>query len=87
MSEDAERDNVTSLQRYINAKREPDEEFVKADEYGRKLYTFKYEFDHSDGHRYGFSIWAYDFADAEAKMDSIKASGRIIGKLYSTIEA
>jgi hypothetical protein len=79
--------DVTDLQAYKNSKMEPDPEFVKTDEFGRKLYTFSYEFDHSDGKRYGFEIWAYDFEDAEAKMTSIRESGRIIGMLHGTVPA
>ncbi len=76
--------DIVDLNQRRAALEQPDANCVKHDEYGRPLYLFAYDFDHADGATYGFDFWAYDRADAEAKLSSIRASARIVGQLFAT---
>lgn len=78
---------VIDLQQKRAAREQPDDSCVRHDEYGRPLYLFGYEFEHSDGKPYGFDFWAYDWKDAEEKLASIKASARIVGQIFGTVPA
>lgn len=79
--------DIIGLNERRNGKEQPDPGCTKLDEYGRQLCRFAYEFDHSDGKSYGFDFWAYDIADAEAKMASIRQNGRIIGQIFGEVPA
>ncbi len=85
MDEDTE--NVIDLWQWNNSKIEPEPHLVSIDEDGRNIYTFGCEFQHSDGSRYAFNILAYDFDDANAKMESIRQSAKVVGKIYAEIPA
>ena len=78
--------DIIDLNSERNRRAEPDPEFVKTDDYGRKLYTFLLEYE-MDGKRWGTELWAYDEADAEARVKGMRESLVVSGKLYSTVPA
>lgn len=69
------------------AKREaPDPQYVSQDDYGRPLYTFLLSYEMS-GKRWSVDIWAYDFADAEARCAAMRDSLQVDGQAFSSTPA
>jgi hypothetical protein len=67
----------------------PADEFVTTDSYGGKMYCFTCSAVLKDGlneRPFLFNFWAYDFADAERKMEAIRSTGRVDGQLIERIE-
>ena len=64
----------------------PDAEFVRSDDYGRKMFSFSVEYKMGDD-GWGFTIWAYSMEDAQARVDAIRASGVLLGQVYSEMPA
>jgi len=69
-----------------NRREQPDPQFVKKDEAGREMYCFLLSYDMADG-QYGLQLWAYDWQDAKAKVDAMRASLRVEGQTYKGYEA
>ncbi|MER9356963.1 hypothetical protein NKI61_27360 [Mesorhizobium sp. M0514] len=77
---------IIDLNERRNAAERPDPEFIRKDEYGRSLYCFVLSFDM--GHKqFGTELWAYDTADAEAKVAAMRESLRCDGQLYCVVPA
>lgn len=69
------------------AKREqPDPEFVKQDDFGRPMYLFGLDYK-MDGKSWGTQLWAYDFADAEARAAAMRESLAVYGQIMSEVPA
>lgn len=68
-----------------NKRAEPDPQFVRQDDYGRKLYTFLLSYE-MDGKQWSVELWAYDEADAQARVDAMRHSVRLDGKLFSEVQ-
>jgi hypothetical protein len=74
----------------LNAKRnereQPDAEHVRHDDFGRPLYEFllDYEF---DGSHWSASVWAYDEAEAQKRVESMRHSLRYMGQMFTVIPA
>jgi hypothetical protein len=49
------------------AREHPDAEHIRQDHDGRPMYRFALS-DQMDGKEWGAEVWAYDFADAEARV-------------------
>lgn len=64
----------------------PDPEFVRTDDFGRKMYLFALEY-RMDGDEWGCEVWAYDVADAQRRVDGMRQSLRILGQMYTAIPA
>jgi hypothetical protein len=77
-------DDIIDLSAERNRREEPDPEFVTADEYGRKLYTFLASYDVGDK-CFSLRFIAYDEDDAQAKVAGMRESIRYDGKLFSSI--
>jgi len=78
-------DEPINLAERREARQAPDADCVRRDEYGRPFYRFACEFMHSDGHEYGFDIWAYSMAEAEQMVESLNANGaRLLGQMMGT---
>ncbi len=69
-----------------NKREQPDSRFVRRDNYGRPLYCFllSYMVDES---RFSTQVWAYDFADAEARVAAMRNSLKVDGQLFKEIPA
>lgn len=67
-----------------NRRAAPDPEHVRQDDIGRPLYRFLCSYDLGRD-RYGFEIWAYDQADAAAKLAAIRASAVLDGQLFTVV--
>jgi hypothetical protein len=67
-----------------NKRAKPDPAFVMRDDYGRELYTFLISYD-MDGKEWSTRVWAYDEADAQARVDAMRQSVRLDGKLFSEV--
>lgn len=61
------------------APEEPEPEFVSEDEFGRPLSAFGVSYE-LDGQVHTFHLNAYDFVDAEERVEAIRASGELIGQ-------
>lgn len=78
--------DIVDLNERRNAAEKPDPEFIRKDEYGRPLYCFVLSFDMAD-RQYGTDLWAYDMADAEAKVAAMRESLRVDGQMFSVVPA
>lgn len=63
----------------------PDTRFVTKDRWGRPMFAFACSFDHA-GSELTVRIWAYDHADAEARVASLRDTLRVDGQLYAASE-
>lgn len=79
-------DGVIDLGAERNRRAQPDPEFVRKDDYGRPLYTFLLSYE-MDGSRWSTELWAYDFADAEARVAAMRESLKVDGQAFSTVPA
>lgn len=72
----------------LNAERErrnsPDAAFIYVDEKGVQWFKFTCEFECDDS-KWGFEIWALDHQDAMRRVEALKASASVKGKLYHEI--
>lgn len=76
-------DNIISLGTE-RAKREgPDADFIKRDDYGRELFTFLLEYQF-DGGTWSTTLWAYDMADADARIAAMRGSLELRGQVFTT---
>jgi hypothetical protein len=69
-----------------NRRAQPDLEFIRTDDYGRKLYTFLLSYE-MDGRMWSTQVWAYDFADAETRVKAMRDSLKVDGQAFSTVPA
>lgn len=69
----------------FNAERDkrhgPHAEFVRHDDYGRKMYAFLFEYI-MDGADWGLEVWAYDAEDALNRMQAIQNCLTYKGQLF-----
>lgn len=79
-------DDIIDLTAERNKRAEPDPEFVRKDDYGRKLYVFLLSYE-MDGKSWSTQVWAYDFADAEARVAGMRESLKVDGQLFSQVPA
>lgn len=79
-------DTIIDLTAARNKRAEPDPEFVMQDDYGRKLYTFLLSYE-MDGKQWSTQVWAYDFADAEARVAAMRESLKVDGQLFGQVPA
>jgi len=77
---------IIDLNAERNKRAEPDPEFVRHDDYGRPLYHFGLQYE-MDGKRWAAEIWAYDFADAEARVTAMRESLTLLGQTFEMIPA
>ena len=63
---------------------EPDPDCVTRDEAGRPLFRYCCDY-RLFGRGFTFTLWAYDFDDAEARLDAIRQSGHIAGQVLSEV--
>ena len=63
----------------------PDRQFVRETEDGHTVYLFVNEYDFEGG-KWSFELWAENFAEAQARLDAIKASAALTGQLYERFE-
>jgi hypothetical protein len=67
-----------------NKREAPDPEFVRRDEFGRPLYCFLIDYE-MDGGSWGSELWAYDAADAEKRVEAMRASLTLAGQIYTSL--
>jgi hypothetical protein len=79
-------DGIVDLTAERNKRTRPGAEHVRKDDYGRELYRFLLSYEHDGGH-WSTDMWAYDFADAESKVSSMRKSLKVDGQCFSTITA
>lgn len=73
-------------QRGRGADDRPDAPHRYIDEEGVEWFQFCVDFEF-DGSGWGFEIWAKDFADAEARVASLRENAKLGGQLYASIPA
>lgn len=79
-------DVIVDLTTERNRRAAPDPEFVRNDDYGRPLYTFLLSYE-MDGKQWSTEVWAYDFADADARVAAMRASLKVDGQAFGCIPA
>lgn len=79
-------DDVIDLSAERDKRVEPDPEFVRQDDYGRELYTFLLSYE-MDGKQWSTQVWAYDFADAEARVAAMRESLKVDGQAFERLPA
>ena len=78
--------DVIDLTGERNRRAAPDPEFVRKDEYGRELFCFLLSYE-QDGRGYSTDLWAYDEADARAKVAAMRSSLVFDGQLFEQLPA
>ena len=79
-------DNIIDLTERRNAAAQPAPEFVRTDEYGRKLYCFLLDYE-MDGSQYSAELWAYDMDEAHRRVAAMRNSLGVSGQLFDCIPA
>jgi hypothetical protein len=74
--------NIINLDQFRRDQDSPDPDCVTEDQEGNPMYAFLLDFEH-DGGNFGMRIWAYDYADAERRVESIKQSLAVRGQLFA----
>lgn len=74
--------NIVDLDKFRRDLEQPDPDCVTEDLEGNPMYAFALEFNHDNG-TYAMRIWAYDFADAERRVQSIKNSLAVRGQIFA----
>lgn len=64
---------------------ETDPELRTKDEAGT-WFCYLVQFD-CDGRQWGTELWAHDHADAERRLEEMKATGRVLGQKMSSVPA
>ena len=62
----------------------PDPEFVTTDEFGRKMFAFRAEYQ-IDGSTFGIHFFAYDFGDAERRLSAMRSGLELRGQVYCEV--
>lgn len=78
--------DIIDLTAERNRRDRPDAEHVRKDEYGRELYEFLMDYQMGDG-TYSFSVFAYDWEDAERRARAISQGVVVVGQLHCMVPA
>jgi hypothetical protein len=73
---------VIDLSSERNRRNTPNPEHVRHDEYGSPLYEFLFDYEMGGGF-YSFSLFAYDWEDAERRAAAISAGVTVAGQLHA----
>mgnify|MGYP001449036288 CR=1 FL=1 len=73
--------DVIDLTTERNRREGPDPEHIRHDDRGRPLFEFVYDYTMDDG-SFSFSLFAYDFEDAERRANAINQGVKLTGQLY-----
>lgn len=65
---------------------QPDPQFVRQDDYGRKLFLFLLSYE-MGGSRWCAEVWAYDFDDAATRVAAMRGSLTLDGQAFETVPA
>ena len=76
--------DIVDLNAERSKREQPDPQFVGTDEYGRKIYVFLLSYE-MDGKLWSTQVWAYDTADAEARVAAMRQSLKVDGQLFDAI--
>ncbi len=76
-------DNISDLVAFRNQREQPDPEHVRQDSFGRPLYRYVLSYQYGDDD-YCTDVWAYDAADAEARVSAMRASLKVDGQVYAS---
>lgn len=76
--------DIIDLSAERNKREQSVPEFVRHDDYGRPLYTFLLSYE-MEGKSWSTEVWAYDFADAEARVAAMRESLKVTGQLFDRI--
>lgn len=78
--------DVIDLTAERNRRDGPDADHIRQDEYGRPLYEFVFDYRMDDG-TYTFSLFAYDWEDAERRAKAISQGVVLVGQLHQVVPA
>ena len=80
-------DKITDLSAEREKRKDqPNPKFILCDECGRTYYLFTLHYE-MDGKSYAVDIWAEDFADADRRVEAMKASLVTGGQVYERFDA
>lgn len=74
--------NIISLSDHISKRNAPDPNCISRDADGNPLFKFSYVYRHM-GRRFSVDVWAHDWADAEARLSSIKSGAWLEGMIVA----
>ena len=69
-----------------NKRAQPDPEFVRKDDFGRPLYCFLLDYEFNGDH-WSAQVWAYDEAEAQARVVAMRASITYMGQMFAAVPA
>lgn len=76
--------NVIQLPLVRRSDRDPEPAFRTSDHRGRAMFRFLAEY-RIDGRTFGISFWAYDLADAERRVASMRANLSLQGQIFCRV--
>ncbi|TBY41601.1 hypothetical protein [Rhizobium leguminosarum] len=76
--------DVIDFQAERDRRNGPDEQFRTVDQAGRPMFAFLAEYE-TDAGIFCVNFFAYDFADAELRVSSMRSSLTLAGQIYAEI--
>ncbi len=78
--------DIIDLNEKRNEREQPDAEFVRKDDFGRKMFCFALDYEF-DGSHWSSEVWAYSEADAQARVEAMRESMRYMGQIHTIVPA
>lgn len=78
--------DVIDLTAERNRRDGPDPEFIRRDDFGRALYLYGLDYEYG-GKEWMTELWAYSFEDAEARVQGMRLSLKVMGQKHSETPA
>lgn len=76
--------DVLSFTEALERRDGPDVEHVWRDGSGVKWFRFAFSYDF-EGREFVVEVWARDRGDADARLEALRATGRVDGQVYATV--
>lgn len=73
--------DVVDLRAERDRRSGPDVEHRTTDQWGRPMFNFAVDFEHG-GSEWSVYLWAYDFEDAQSRVDALRATATLAGQIY-----
>jgi hypothetical protein len=77
-------DGIVDLNAERSKRERPDPEFIMKDDFGREMFRFSLSYE-MDGKQWATSVWAYDFEDAQKRVDGMRATLTLDGQLFTSV--
>lgn len=67
--------------------RDIDPEFIRADDFGKKLYCYALSYDFDGSTWGGVTVWAYSMEDAQNRVNAMRENIALLGQIGGIISA